>query len=278
MLGVFKTIDDLNNFIKISRSLYSILSYRILNNGASKTKYGIILGYKYKNILCSSYEEFDKIPNKSVNDVNDIKIVVKTLATNNDISEIEILNIDFGNIHLEYYENCKELLIAYYLMLVQHTDIKFKIKTDITNSTNLFGLIVNREKIKDLNLKYKLTPPILVSSVKANKKVVVFIIQYLNKNYKFLADDIEILFPSLIGYNAPKDKTIRINRIVTIVYSETNGKIENNRRYIINDIFRTKCSSRLKNQTSVHKLDILRLTDLITGSKTLARAKDIKVL
>lgn len=278
MSEIFKTIDDLNNFIKINRSLYSILNYRVLNNNVSKVKYGIILGYKYKNILCSSYEEFDKIPNKSVNDVNDIKIVVKTLNINDDISEIETLNIDAGNIHLVYYEDSKELLLQYYSLLVQHTDIKFKIKTDITSSTNLFGLIVNREKIKDLNLKYKLNYPVLVSSVKANKKVLVFIVEYLNKNYKFLADDIEILFPSLIGYNAPKDKTIRINRIVTIVYSETNGKIENNRRYIINDIFRTKCSSRLKNQSSVHKLDILRLTDLITGSKTLARAKDIKVL
>lgn len=74
-----------------------------------------------------------------------------------------------------------------------------------------------------------------------------------NKTYTYCLRDLEIILPSIKGYNPPKDKTFRPNRVVYIKGQPT-------MKYTIVDIVRNKASKRISN-TINRQLDVAVLSN-----------------
>ena len=72
-----------------------------------------------------------------------------------------------------------------------------KIKKDMLNSNILF-------KISEIKEDYK--------SIKFGGKLIDYIsLEYEGKNFKFIASDLEIIYPNFKGFTVPKDRIIRNN-------------------------------------------------------------------
>lgn len=93
-----------------------------------------------------------------------------------------------------------------------------------------------------------------------------------DKNLKFCIADLQLTLPSLVGYNLPKDKTLRLGDTVVIKGSE------NKELFKIAQVVKHDTSKRLCKNSINRQLDIVTLVNLETGNQVKQYAKNLKVI
>lgn len=85
--------------------------------------------------------------------------------------------------------------------------------------------------------------------------------------YNILLEDCEIKYPSLKGYNLPKDRTIRKGSTVYV----RDKAVPSDKKYIVQSTKRYQNSCRLKGSPDLQKLDVVVLSDKVNTLKTFAK-------
>lgn len=230
----------------------------------------IILGYKHNNKIYSAMSEL-------ISTITGYKTKVEF-----SIGNIDYLIKDFDGTTFTQVRVAPASHVG--RALDDSTTIKdfiqaFKIKVaDSTLSARVFGLATVKSKIvgdlvKGVNIEfgkvsktgqdtYYATIPIPQDSTESRK-------------VKFCLADLEIIIPTIKGYNIPKDKTIRVGNLVKPINTK-GSKLEYSKQYTVIAIKPNQSSKRISARSENKKLDVITLAN---GSNTYnCYAKTLKLI